>query len=103
MKSKEERLKLDEEIIEKKDEKQIANHFVRSKAVITRSLCGLLSSSKEGIHLRSQTMDELFDAIMNVPAESVAYHSYRNDFSNWLYAKGEVGLAFLLRSVDAQA
>lgn len=48
-------------------------------------------------------MDELFDAIMNVPAESVAYHSYRNDFSNWLYAKGEVGLAFLLRSVDAQA
>ncbi|MGH9319289.1 MAG: DUF5752 family protein, partial [Vicinamibacteria bacterium] len=43
-----------------------------------------------------KTMEEMLE---QVPAESLAYHGKRNDFSNWLKARTELALADKLRPV----
>ena len=43
-----------------------------------------------------RTLEEMLE---RVPAESLAYHGKRNDFSNWLKARTELALADKLRPV----
>jgi len=47
---------------------------------------------------RAHDLRSLERMIGEVPAESLAYHGERNDFSNWLKARTEFALAGLLRS-----
>ena len=42
-------------------------------------------------------MKEFEQVIQKVPLESIQYHSNRNDFSNWLMARGEFKLAMKIR------
>jgi CheY-like chemotaxis protein len=46
---------------------------------------------------RASTLAELADKLEEVPEESIAYHSSRNHFSNWLKARTEFWLAHQLR------
>ncbi len=46
---------------------------------------------------RASNLGELTDRLYDVPEESVAYHSSRNHFSNWLKARTEFWLAYKLR------
>lgn len=46
---------------------------------------------------RAKDLRELVEKLAVVPAESVAYHATRHDFSRWLRAHGEIGLANHLR------
>ena len=46
---------------------------------------------------RASTMEE-FEKMMNdLPLESIRFHAQRNDFSNWLFARGEFSLAKILQ------
>ncbi len=47
---------------------------------------------------RAEDMRTLLSKLRTVPAESVAYHSRRHDFSRWLRARGEFVVAALVRS-----
>ncbi|NJD20724.1 MAG: histidine kinase [Gemmatimonadetes bacterium] len=47
---------------------------------------------------RAADMRTLISKLRTVPAESVAYHSPRHDFSRWLRARGEFAVAALVRS-----
>ncbi|KAH7831685.1 putative response regulator receiver protein [Monocercomonoides exilis] len=53
------------------------------------------------VYRQASSMDELFEILKTAPAKIVAKHSLRNDFSTWLFAHGEYGLARLLRMVSA--
>jgi hypothetical protein len=46
---------------------------------------------------RARNLLELLDLLHTVPAESIAYHAERNDFSRWLKARTEFHLAHHLR------
>ncbi len=46
---------------------------------------------------RAGTLFEMERALMNVPDEAIEYHSMRNHFSNWLFARGDFELAARLR------
>ncbi len=46
---------------------------------------------------RARTLKELMELLRTVPAESIAYHAERNDFSRWLKARTEFHLAHHLR------
>jgi hypothetical protein len=46
---------------------------------------------------RARDMRELVEALQTVPPESLAYHALRHDFSRWLRARAEFGLATRLR------
>ena len=46
---------------------------------------------------RASNLSELTDRLMDVPEESIAYHSSRNHFSNWLKARTDFWLAYKLR------
>jgi DNA-binding NarL/FixJ family response regulator len=46
---------------------------------------------------RAANLLEMEQAIKTVPDEAIEYHSMRNHFSNWLYARGEFELAAKLR------
>ncbi len=46
---------------------------------------------------RAQSLRDLEDAIPHIPEDSLLYHSSRNDFSNWLRARTEFGLAQSIR------
>lgn len=46
---------------------------------------------------RASNLIELGEQLEVVPEESIAYHSSRNHFSNWLKARGEFWLAYQLR------
>jgi hypothetical protein len=46
---------------------------------------------------RAADLKELVRKLATVPAESVAYHALRHDFSRWLRARAEFGLAGQLR------
>ncbi|UCD14195.1 MAG: hypothetical protein JSW60_01920 [Thermoplasmatales archaeon] len=46
---------------------------------------------------RVSNMKEFEKAIQKVPLESIRFHANRNDFSNWLMARGEFKLAMTLR------
>jgi CheY-like chemotaxis protein len=46
---------------------------------------------------RAQNLKELLQLLRTVPAESIAYHAERNDFSRWLKARTEFHLAHHLR------
>ncbi len=46
---------------------------------------------------RAANLIELGMQLAEVPEESIAYHSSRNHFSNWLKARGEFWLAYQLR------
>ncbi|MEN8191856.1 MAG: PEP/pyruvate-binding domain-containing protein [Bacteroidota bacterium] len=53
---------------------------------------------RDGIEVgRAVNLIELGQQLALVPEESVAYHSSRNHFSNWLKARGEFWLAYQLR------
>ncbi len=53
---------------------------------------------KEGREVgRASTLLEMEQAIATVPDEAIEYHSMRNHFSNWLFARGEFELAAKLR------
>lgn len=46
---------------------------------------------------RARNLRELEDQLQRVPSESMRYHALRNDFSNWLRARTEFGLASKIR------
>ena len=46
---------------------------------------------------RASNMEEFEKIIQKVPLESIRFHANRNDFSNWLMARGEFQLAMKLR------
>lgn len=46
---------------------------------------------------RASNLPELADKLYEVPDESIAYHSSRNHFSNWLKARTDFWLAYQLR------
>lgn len=46
---------------------------------------------------RAADLRELEERLGEVPLESIVYHGERNDFSSWLKARGEFGLAQVLR------
>jgi CheY-like chemotaxis protein len=46
---------------------------------------------------RARNLSELLDLLRTVPAESIAYHAERNDFSRWVKARTEFHLAHHLR------
>jgi CheY-like chemotaxis protein len=46
---------------------------------------------------RARDLNELESQLQEVPAESIAYHSERNHFSRWLWARTEFALAQKLR------
>ena len=46
-----------------------------------------------------ETMKELQNAFMSVPASSLVYHGKRNDFSRWLRAKGLFTLASTIKAM----
>jgi hypothetical protein len=50
---------------------------------------------------RASNMKEFEKAIQKVPLESIKFHADRNDFSNWLIARGEFNLAKILRPKKA--
>ncbi|MFA4974551.1 MAG: PEP/pyruvate-binding domain-containing protein [bacterium] len=49
---------------------------------------------------RATTMQEMENLLGSVPDESVAYHSRRNHFSNWFYARGEFALAAKIKPIN---
>jgi len=46
---------------------------------------------------KASTLEEFEQLIGQVPLESLKFHASRNDFSNWLMARGEFKLATILR------
>lgn len=46
---------------------------------------------------RASDMQEFEQTLQKVPLESIKFHANRNDFSNWLMARGEFKLAMKLR------
>ena len=46
---------------------------------------------------RARNLRELEDQLQRIPAESLRHHALRNDFSNWLRARTEFGLASRIR------
>ncbi|HMA83828.1 MAG TPA: PEP/pyruvate-binding domain-containing protein, partial [Candidatus Thermoplasmatota archaeon] len=50
---------------------------------------------------RASNMEEFEKIMQRIPSESIRYHADRNDFSNWLMARGEFNLASLLRPKKA--
>ena len=55
-------------------------------------------SKKEGEEItRASNLVEFEKALQKVPLESIKFHANRNDFSNWLMARGEFKLAKKLR------
>jgi len=46
---------------------------------------------------RASNMKEFEKILQKIPLESIKFHASRNDFSNWLMARGEFKLAFKLR------
>lgn len=48
---------------------------------------------------RASTMKELQDALADIPDASLERHSLHNDFSHWLFARGEFDLAKTIRPV----
>jgi hypothetical protein len=50
---------------------------------------------------RASNMEEFEKTMQRIPAESIQYHADRNDFSNWLMARGEFNLASHLRPKKA--
>jgi hypothetical protein len=46
---------------------------------------------------RASNLKEFEKSLQNVPIESIRFHASRNDFSNWLMARGEFKLARKLR------
>jgi hypothetical protein len=46
---------------------------------------------------RAKNMKEFIDILHILPPESLAYHAERNHFSAWLMARGEIGMAKVLR------
>ena len=46
---------------------------------------------------KATSMEEFKQKILNIPDESLAYHSIRNGISTWLMARGEINLASWLR------
>lgn len=49
---------------------------------------------------RAHTLREMEDLLAWVPEPSIDYHSRRNHFSNWLFARGEFGLAGKLKPMQ---
>lgn len=49
---------------------------------------------------RAGTLFEMERALKKVPDEAIEYHSMRNHFSNWLFARGEFELAAKLRPLQ---
>jgi len=47
---------------------------------------------------RASSMEEFEKMIQHLPLESVRFHAQRNDFSNWLLARGEFTLAKILQN-----
>jgi len=46
---------------------------------------------------RASNMEEFERYLQHIPLESIRYHALRNDFSNWLLARGEFSLALTLQ------
>ncbi len=61
-----------------------------------------VNRKKETVEIaRASNMGEFEKTMQKIPAESIRYHADRNDFSNWLMARGEFNLASLLRPKKA--
>lgn len=61
-----------------------------------------IPGNKEVLELgRASNMEEFEKTMKTIPVESIRYHADRNDFSNWLMARGEFWLASLLRPKKA--
>lgn len=50
---------------------------------------------------RATTVEELSRMIIDIPDESIMYHSQRNHFSNWLFCRAEFSLASELQKITA--
>jgi CheY-like chemotaxis protein len=50
---------------------------------------------------RATTVEELSRMIIDIPDESIMYHSERNHFSNWLFCRAEFSLASELQKITA--
>ena len=46
---------------------------------------------------RAETMEQFEHLIQTVPVECIRFHANRNDFSNWLMARGEFTLATIIK------
>jgi hypothetical protein len=51
---------------------------------------------------RAGTLRQLADAVENMPIDVIEYHSRRNDFSRWLFARTETELAAKMRPLSAE-
>ena len=58
-------------------------------------------TDKNKEQLKASNLDDLLNGITNISSESLAYHSSRNHFSNWLSARGEFELANQFRKLDS--
>lgn len=59
--------------------------------------------SQQGRELgRANTLKQLADAIEKLPADVIEYHSRRNDFSRWLFARTETELASKMRPLSSE-
>ncbi len=50
---------------------------------------------------RATSVEELSRMIVDIPDESIMYHSQRNHFSNWLFCRAEFSLASELKKITA--
>jgi len=76
-------------------------HLLAQLAEFIKSYFGFgefVFRDKEGKEVgRAATIFEMEQVLKTVPDEAVEYHSMRNHFSNWLFARGEFELAAKLR------
>ena len=55
------------------------------------------STEQTTVIAKTSNMKEFEETLQKIPLESILYHAERNDFSNWLMARGEFKLAMKLR------
>ncbi len=58
------------------------------------------STEQTTVIAKASNMKEFEQTLQKIPLESILYHAERNDFSNWLMARGEFKLAMKLRLRD---
>ncbi len=51
---------------------------------------------------RAHDLREFIRVIKKIPVESIVFHASRNDFSNWLFTRGEFHLAYQLRDISVK-
>ncbi len=79
---------------------QLEEHFIRC---YNFGPFEFINPASGAVILRASTMRRVQEAILTIPADSLVYHSKRNDFSRWLQARSLYQLASALRQVNLNA